>query len=220
MGCLFSYTPDADERWRDLNKCTWENQYPRNVKILASVLFCHKLEHMRKVEHDMIEFGIEGIDMYLYLCASNLPVLIHAMTTRPGRSKHTNLAYLVIGALQKFRISVKLEPYEVLDGPCFKDQIPTHGLWRKSYNTVRNLNDCCPPNPYCDGFDLVDDTKISSEDDCGICLSNEHRRVHPTHKCGHYFCKQCIVRWAQQSRTPTCPACRQKMIPRTPSIYN
>lgn len=60
----------------------------------------------------------------------------------------------------------------------------------------------------CDGcyFAFGNLTKISSEEECCVCLE-KNNEVMLT--CGHSMCAECMEKWFQENEDRPCPFCRQ-----------
>lgn len=52
--------------------------------------------------------------------------------------------------------------------------------------------------------------------ECSICYGNISNKTGTTlSKCGHSFHNKCLGKWIKSCEIPTCPLCRDEIIPRT-----
>ena len=47
------------------------------------------------------------------------------------------------------------------------------------------------------------------DDECPVCFSEKFAKLGRKTKCGHRFCRDCLLAWIQQSNE--CPVCRQHL---------
>ncbi|KAH8288703.1 hypothetical protein KR054_008149, partial [Drosophila jambulina] len=80
---------------------------------------------------------------------------------------------------------------------------------RSASNAVVDLDDPSPPKRACPTFDQSQGEESYK---CPVCLENVRRREPVTTKCGHVFCKDCLV--AAIDSVHKCPLCNKKMTQR------
>jgi hypothetical protein len=62
--------------------------------------------------------------------------------------------------------------------------------------------------------DVTEDSNCGNT--CTICLKVLLSQKKKKLDCKHIFCNDCIIKWTKQH--PTCPICRQKILPHVPWI--
>ncbi|KAH8243566.1 hypothetical protein KR032_008608, partial [Drosophila birchii] len=74
---------------------------------------------------------------------------------------------------------------------------------------VVDLDDPSPPKRPCPSFDKSQEEESYK---CPVCLENVRRREPVSTKCGHVFCKDCLV--GAINSVHKCPLCNKKITQR------
>ncbi|XP_017016705.1 E3 ubiquitin-protein ligase RNF4 isoform X2 [Drosophila kikkawai] len=93
---------------------------------------------------------------------------------------------------------------------CTPDRSSAHRRRSSQQSTsnavVVDLDDPSPPKRTCP---TSDESQMEESYKCPVCLENVRRREPVSTKCGHVFCKECLV--AAINSVHKCPLCNKKM---------
>lgn len=73
--------------------------------------------------------------------------------------------------------------------------------WRRAFFETRNL---CVSYLFQDAGEPCD-----KDDECPVCFEDYVAGEGRTTRCGHGFCRRCLVMWRKRSKE--CPVCRQDL---------